>query len=692
MRPVISLIISLLCGIVLCVLIPQCAYLRNVNEFSFDSLELLRASVFPFVMVSFLSFAVLSLLSLFSNNKNEKYVFMGKQFKISIFHIAVLIILCLLWLEGAVISNGLKKLDGTNTNQLYSIARLIPSIAAWISGLLLLLFSWRGMARKFIPFVCIILALYLSTLGDILRKTKEKTRVEADYDVVLQNTAFHPKNNVIVLIPDSVPTFAAKYVIDNNEDIRKKLKGFVLYENNLGPGHATAWALPAILKNETIKAADDVSFFNDVLITAKGFPRRFFNKGYDVFLTSLLPRFTNILTTSYPVLETKKIKTRFTTKLSAQLIFGFCPFFLKLHLEPFLYEPMVMMDFPMDRLYKDLIPAINRYSSRPTAHFHHYMGSHVPFLHTRTGLPLPKSEKTSEKGLFEETEWIFRNFVYFLDKLEQKGIYDSSTIVFMADHGNVKLADNIIESEQNYTTGLSAFNAPLFMIKPPNTYGAFQYSLAPTSSVNMPYFTEELGEGKTLSELEEALSDERFFFGTDEHIHAVKGVSLRDAKVNKINDSAIARSKANTLHANTPYILTITRSDHEFAIPSFGSGAVKLFSNVGIQYFMDQGAGELGFIVEGVSDKATVHLTGEYHSETINDVVWDTPRQVNITDLTTGILILENYELPQKKRFTILIPGLTVDENKQIKFSITITGKHVATIGFSDILITNFSD
>ena len=133
-------------------------------------------------------------------------------------------------------------------------------------------------------------------------------------------------------------------------------------------------------------------------------------------------------------------------------------------------------------------------SDRPTFKFYHLWGAHAPFNlneHLQITDPIWSRDGYRQTGQAELE--ITRQL---LDALRQHGIYDSSTIVILADHGNPWPWPPIgVRPAQGMTLQPGLFNVrqhvrgsglPLMLIKPPHAAGPMAVSDAPVCSGDLP--------------------------------------------------------------------------------------------------------------------------------------------------------------------------------------------------------------
>jgi len=108
----------------------------------------------------------------------------------------------------------------------------------------------------------------------------------------------------------------------------------------------------------------------------------------------------------------------------------------------------------------------------PRFTFIHLFGSHQPFTMDANAQRLQDSQTTR----IDQTKGVFRIIYTYLDQLRALGLYESSTILIMADHGT-----HLPWEQRTLNTPL----LPCLMVKPAGAAGTpLQHSLAPTYMTN----------------------------------------------------------------------------------------------------------------------------------------------------------------------------------------------------------------
>jgi len=453
-------VISLMLTLVIVVYMPLMTYFRNVNEFYFVARQLLQ-SLWPLVLILFgLVFLIFTAAQKFM--KSSEFLYKGFKIHVTPLHITILMLIACIWLEGSIFNHGLPQITG-EANLYISQKRLLIDTFVWFCLLTAGLLFWRKLAGRAI-FICLALSfLFFISLGEAYFKKEPKYTTQTTRHDVITNLAFSPKGNIIIIVADAVSTEAATSIIQKDAQIKDELKGFTLFSNNLGPGDVTIWAIPAILQGSINDNGAPYNIFAErVFNSSTSLIQQFTSSGYNVYVSSLLPRFNIFYDDNYNLAFANQIRSDIPFKLSlpsaTKLFFSFIPYIFKEKISCYLARYFVPGSEDVyggiadEVIYKNYFSiAMNKLdSSRPALNFHHLAGVHSPFI--------TKDEFGNDIPNFYELKVheAFLLFTNFLKELKSHDLYDDSIIMLIADHG---LWNN--------------FDYPLVMFKPRQAQNSF---------------------------------------------------------------------------------------------------------------------------------------------------------------------------------------------------------------------------
>jgi hypothetical protein len=644
MNYIITSLTAALAAFECCVYIPMVSYLGNVNEFYFDGSAILMQTCIAFPVVWLALFLLLTATGVFSSKVE---IFFGRRM-VTVTRPAVwLIILCgILLIEGSLLGYRLPQITG-EPGLFLSRKRLAADGLLLLTGLYMGLFQWKKLAGKPHIVMAALLVFMLAGLGDAWRNREMKVPVSVHRNTVIDNLAFHPKKNVIVIVSDAFPTDVAERVLAENPDLAAEFTGFTLLRNNLAPGGQTSYAVPAILQGRPYSGGSYAEFARKALSDPDSLPQSLHASGYSVYTTSLLPRFCRIMTQSDFVKQDLSFKL--TPRLFVELSFRFIPYIFKEYTADFLFahaepskptggntsgtpakgsDPKKYSIFEDDFFRSALIPSFSRHSPEPTLHFHHLVGTHQPFVKDRNGLPLPAEESNTVDGLFRSGEYVINQWSTLLKALKYYNMYDESIIVFIGDHG-----DPIRKNPP------ASFMFPVFMIKSAYASDIFEISKAPFSSNYLPsLLLRLLEEPNALKTYLEKLPSSRLWFQQPDTMVYVDGI---DRETLKFTFAHIDVSQhPTTLLPKTNY--TFRRSDDVFniAVPVYskninlagGSGADfrPIHNEPGVLHF--KVAAEKHRSVTVTMDISLFNLTQKLNVDICSLSVYDINSKLNVYD------------------------------------------------------------
>ncbi len=456
---------------------PVLTYLRNVNEFNFNGPGLLAGLIIP-VLATFVAVYLILLLTE-RRLKKHPVTFFSYSTQATVAHISILALIFAAVIEGAFLSLGLPQLTGT-ANLFNSKTRLICDSLAWAALIFIPLYFKKFIFNRLSFGMAVIFLTMLIGLGDAYTSRGDKGIVSVETAEVRNKMAFHQDKNVVIIMSDSFPSVTAEEVFKTKPELAAKFEGFTLFHNNLGSSRGvTMYAVPQILRGKTYEEGVFTDFYRAFSTAPGSLVRTAEMRGFNIYMSFPGMPHLNLIRDDSVELSGGFIKFSYDSHQFKQFLFRFMPYMVKklwsadlsVHAGTVALAAdrgtgtVEFLDPKVDNLYKDLVRAASRRSTEPTLHMHHYRGVHPPFTKDRHGDPLGSSEWDSQKGLLEIAEWDLKSLAQYLDFLRSSGLYESSTIIFMGDHG--------FKEELPF---------PLFMVKPAGAAGAVTISQAPTSS------------------------------------------------------------------------------------------------------------------------------------------------------------------------------------------------------------------
>ena len=484
---------------------PLSLYLPNAQEFWFDLKSLLSI----INLVSIVIFICICLVGIMLPNKLNGF------YTMLLFGIALAA-----YIQGNFINLNYGVLDGTGIDWAKYKTYAVVNSLIWIICILLpfiVAFILKKMKKDSGTIYLIILyaSLFFTAIqipALISQRISYTPGYKGNLSVTTDEMFSVAKNdNTFVIIVDTYDEmYFAQYMISHPE-YEEQFQGFTHFENTLTAAARTIVALPAMFTGQPFLKDTTYSQYLKNTWSKENVFRSYHDAGYDtrVFTTSdyfsddTIDYIDNF--TSDSSLDNPKILLQKVYKLTG---FKFVPHVLKKKFE------METKEFDEARI---ALHNINLFQEndflffedfsrngftisedlKKTFRMYHLDGIHRPYKMGRDG------KKNDSSTLEEQTEGIMLYLSAMLNDMRRKGIYDASTIIICADHGDVNLAER-----------------PLLLYKPKNATGTYTISQVPVSLFDLAVvLTDNIGSplknqqyGMNFTKLNETDKRERHFF------------------------------------------------------------------------------------------------------------------------------------------------------------------------------------
>ena len=410
---------------------------------------------------------------------------------------AIVAALVCVYLESGVMSSGLPEINGGFLPALAVRSRMIVDLSVWAVVLVGFLAAARWM-RTWLHWVALaFLVLAFASLFDVRREQAPASAQTTEGGLssgfewqrdVIENFRYSPKRNVLVFILDSMPGNMSYDFVMSNPEIAKAFAGFTAFTNNVGMADCTKYGLPGLMTGRYFEpgvssAADyPMSIFGE-----ESFIVPYVKKGAEVFFVNdLLPYgYANgPITKRLPVKGKQKhgwaallLRSKEVPYLSLfdTVIFRLSPYCAK---APFLYskirhDPMMGRDESVFWYEHVMFPVLGRAplsESATTLGVFHSRGAHPPLVFDPNGKAYPRP-RVDPGAIGELVSTPLRHLSRLLDTLRERGLYDSSLIVVVADHGI-----NLVPFAKGHHPSESA----ILWVKPEGAKGDFAAVSRPT--------------------------------------------------------------------------------------------------------------------------------------------------------------------------------------------------------------------
>lgn len=470
--------------------LPVQSYVANQSAFPFTPGELGLAVGARFILALAGSVAALALL--------------GRMFGRWVLSLAFAFAVCV-YLESGLLSEGLPSLND-DWRVYKDLGRGLKDAAAW-GGVFALVLGAHHWLKPWLGVAGLCMALMsAASLLDVRPEKKADTSnlIVHDFDpveTVIRRATYSTNRNVMVFIVDSLEREQAHAIMEDPEagpELREQFRGFTEYTNNVG---ACEYSLPSVANLMTGRYPEttmDTDFFASVYADTSVL-KDYLDAGYAVYLgtESLGYGYTNRKQgPEGGPREGKSVWAIHSLGNSGWGLKMFCrfrwlPFIAK---EPYAVvvslgrKPTQNLAYREQTAYPILMAGKISPDEKGCFLLLHTAGVHLPILFNRHGEQLPRADNT-DKGYIENGIFIMKQLGNLLDGYRERGIFDQSLIVVLADHGRPYW------NERTFVGN----GRPFLWIKPPHCSHPFMADGAPTSHARIASLLAE-ALGRTLDD------------------------------------------------------------------------------------------------------------------------------------------------------------------------------------------------
>ena len=479
---------SFMISMLICILIPLNLITQNIDDFAkFSYMEyFLYGSLFTFIS-SVIIFSIFWIIQYISPKLSTKILTLLLGY----------LIICGLYLS---IHSGV--IDGTGA---LKISYLNVALAIIISIIGSLFFE-----KKFRLFLWLALAGATITTAFGLTSLDKYIETDTANKKFFEVSSNH--KNIFLISFDSLQSNNVAFVLDNNQDLRKEFEGFVAFNHTMSVAPFTLLSIITTklgyLPDEDINTETLINSYSKDFIT-----RTLYHENYQVSVYSSfmlgepktiisIPQFriAPINTNTYLL----ALKTSFQKYLPIQNILNTHISILDFFDTPSLtsipdtqlytmtkQDPHILSYYKTDMIHFDhFVQHLSASSTKPTAHFHHYLFTHDPMtFDANCNYRISNTIEQSKSSALQETECSIKKFIAFLRKLKEIDAFHNSLIIFASDHGyecEYNIPDSPPTRKISQRWCLSRY-MPFLMIKPfASKTPSFRYNNGQASLLDIP--------------------------------------------------------------------------------------------------------------------------------------------------------------------------------------------------------------
>jgi len=409
----------------------------------------------------------------------------------------------LLWVQGNILVWNYGVFDGRSINWLDGAWRGIVDTALWLAVLLLAVYRYEQVGRGLqYAAVATVLIQTVSVAVELNEQPQvlESRDIAANIDGREAAMRFSPSKNIVHILMDGFQSdiFAGILADTSERDFKSELRGFTYFDKHLGAYPYTQLTLPAMLSGRLFYNDMPVDDFVKDVLQGPTILNSAHNAGYEVDIVAPVPlkniyamgTHSNALgVAANGHVTAGDIATIDAARLVDLALFRVLPHFGKALVhrdELWVFQAKVQNRSYMHLQYfsdlaflQDLADEMTVDRSTPVYKMIHVMLSHRPIVgNDRCEFDGRKAE--SRKTVTTHSRCGFIEVLNVLQRMKDLGIYDSSLIILMADHGAWVPVDNF---DSSLTIGPMSVGmaTPVLAIKPPQATQPFQVSGSPSA-------------------------------------------------------------------------------------------------------------------------------------------------------------------------------------------------------------------
>ena len=427
----------------------------------------------------------------------------------------------LMMAQGIILPNGYGTLNGAEIDWSQYTGRLISNTAIWVlisaAVVVCAIRKWEKFRMAARYAACILLALEAVTLAalDLAHRPEQRETVAGYVYLTTENEfVLSGKGNTIVFVLDAFDSQLMCDLLEEYPDeIRTLFEDFTFYHNTSGGATRTRFAIPYIL---TGQINDTGETYTDYLKHSYDISPLFRELRTEKYSTGFYTDYGLIDRTQTEAIDNLsaegELKASSQWGLTGSLIkmtaFKYVPHILKplfwmygAELTQWRGSIVGQRAYRSDDIgfYQDLLAkGLTVKQAKPAFRFYHLEGAHSPYIIDENIRRVSHAEGTIKKqGL-----GVLRIVSAYIQQLKQLHVYDCTTIIVMADHGNREYVPHTCE--QN----------PLLMVKATEESKPFSVSEIRLSYRDMPsMLTDALTNNLNIEEKYAAEGTRYFYIG-----------------------------------------------------------------------------------------------------------------------------------------------------------------------------------
>lgn len=294
---------------------------------------------------------------------------------------------------------------------------------------------------------------------------------------------FSTKGNALVVLMDTMASDVFQEVVTQDPVLARALDGFTLFPDTVGASPTTFLALPTIHSGKVYRSGIPTAQFFAEAVRDHSVLTKIANAGYHSTLVNpiqnICPANVECLTADAAMRSTKSVVRSEGINILDAVLFRLAPLGLKnaaYNEGEWIIQNLVEDERFIQRavqhnyFLQDLAAKMTVTSDVPTLKFLHLMNTHPPYVFNRDCGYAGGQLDRSRENFSIQVRCSVERFAELLNAMKAHGIYDQTTIILLADHGNYGIESTRTEIKGSRAKIVGAAN-PTFAIKPVGAKG-----------------------------------------------------------------------------------------------------------------------------------------------------------------------------------------------------------------------------
>ena len=395
-----------------------------------------------------------------------------------------------LYIQGNFLNFGYNKLDGENINWNSMIVKGIINTIIWLIFIVIPIVFQKLKKEETFKLISSIISIFIVLIEIITLTTLVITNngIKETEEKGLRNSNIFnlsKKENIVVFMSDTFEGTYMNKILEEYPEYKEKLSDFTYFDNCTGVSFFTYSSMPTLLTGVECQVGNTLDENLDYCFENTDLYKVLKENGYSTEIyteKALTPTNTeqiDNLNTNTDVITTVETKGKIVEKMYKYVLYRYLPHFLKpkfvvtsdefnnIKSEDISLSYKDKTYFLDDVVFNNVLTTgeITTNDAKKSFKFYQTNGMHIPY-NTTADL---KYDETKEYNGKDEKERRYNEAIAslnllcnYIEELKKAGIYEQTTIIFLADHGyDNRFYTNLIVKKANEEHEFKISSAPV---------------------------------------------------------------------------------------------------------------------------------------------------------------------------------------------------------------------------------------